>query len=133
MKLVVDASVGVKWFIPEKGSDRAVKLLEDHVNGEVELYAPDLFKVEVMNALRKYHARGVMSDSQLIKSLSILRELGLHLVEISWDLLRKALLRSVRGLTLYDSLYLVLAEELDADLVTADEKLYRFGGRVRLL
>ena len=47
MRLVVDASIAVKWSVIEQDSDLAAKLIEsDH-----ELIAPELLAVEVANAL----------------------------------------------------------------------------------
>ena len=39
---VVDASVVVKWFADEEGSDRALKLRDGHIGGELSLVAPEL-------------------------------------------------------------------------------------------
>jgi predicted nucleic acid-binding protein len=39
---VVDASVVLKWFLPEPDSITADLLLEKFLNDEVELLAPDL-------------------------------------------------------------------------------------------
>ena len=49
MTLVVDASVALKWFVDEDGSDRAVALLD----GDEPLIAPDLVVAEVCNAAWK--------------------------------------------------------------------------------
>lgn len=48
-KVVVDASVVVKWFVPEIHSAPAARLLDS----DVVLYAPDLIGSEVGNTLRK--------------------------------------------------------------------------------
>jgi predicted nucleic acid-binding protein len=50
---VVDASVVLKWFLPEKDSGLADSLLEDFLNGDAELIAPDLILLEAANALWK--------------------------------------------------------------------------------
>lgn len=39
---MVDASVAVKWFAPERGQEKALRLLEKYRDGEVEVYAPSL-------------------------------------------------------------------------------------------
>ena len=53
MPYVVDASVAVKWFLPEPYQDKAKKLLRDFVNQDVQLLAPDLIVLEVGSALWK--------------------------------------------------------------------------------
>jgi predicted nucleic acid-binding protein len=50
---VVDASVVLKWFLPEPDSAAADFLLEKFLNDEVELVAPDLILVEAASALWK--------------------------------------------------------------------------------
>jgi predicted nucleic acid-binding protein len=51
MKYVIDSSVAFKWVVAELDSDRALRLLDDSVNGIHDLIAPDLFPTEVANAL----------------------------------------------------------------------------------
>jgi predicted nucleic acid-binding protein len=45
--IVVDASVAVKWFIPEAGEEAAAKLL----GGKKRLIAPALIRLEVTGTL----------------------------------------------------------------------------------
>ena len=55
MRLVVDASVAVKWLVEEEGSASAERLLE----GDHDLHAPRLMVPEIANALwRKAGSRG---------------------------------------------------------------------------
>ena len=49
MKVVVDASVAAKWFLPEIHSDAAARLLDP----AIALYAPDLIVPEFGNILWK--------------------------------------------------------------------------------
>ena len=48
MRLLVDASVAVKWFLPEELSDAADALL----TGEHEICAPDFMLVETHSGKR---------------------------------------------------------------------------------
>jgi len=126
VKLVIDASVGVKWFVPEPLSDKALAILEDFRDGRVELYAPRIFMLEVASALRKYCVRGLVERSIVAASLRVLRDIDIVYMEINWDLVDKALSYSLeRGVTAYDAAYIVAARNLGARLVTADERLYR--------
>ena len=54
---VVDASIAVKWFIPEEHSEQALELLKSFSKEETELYAPATLKIEFTNAIRKYNVR----------------------------------------------------------------------------
>ncbi|MEM3995420.1 MAG: type II toxin-antitoxin system VapC family toxin, partial [Thermofilum sp.] len=51
LEAVVDASVVVKWFVEEEGSDRALEVRDRYVSGELKLIAPELLPFEVLNAL----------------------------------------------------------------------------------
>jgi predicted nucleic acid-binding protein len=53
-RIVVDASVVVKWLLPEIHSEAAKRLLAD----ELQLWAPDLVWAEVGNVLWKRSRRG---------------------------------------------------------------------------
>jgi predicted nucleic acid-binding protein len=48
-RVVVDASVVVKWFIPEQGHANARELLLAARDRRVDLHAPDLLLAEVAN------------------------------------------------------------------------------------
>lgn len=50
---VVDTSIVVKWLNTERENDieLANRLLEDALNGKIELVAPELVKYEVANVL----------------------------------------------------------------------------------
>jgi predicted nucleic acid-binding protein len=49
---VIDASVAIKWFSEEEGSDRALAVRNDHIDRRKTLVAPDLLVYEIANALR---------------------------------------------------------------------------------
>lgn len=57
MRIVVDTSALISLFLPEKGSERVRKLLEEHD----DLHFLDLIYYEFPNALRKRVARGEIS------------------------------------------------------------------------
>lgn len=53
MQYVIDASVAVKWFLPELHSDKAEVLLKGFLTEGLSLTAPDLLVPEVGNTLWK--------------------------------------------------------------------------------
>lgn len=50
-RIVVDASVAVKWFAAERDVDKALKLKDSYQAEDLKV-APTLISYEVMNALR---------------------------------------------------------------------------------
>jgi predicted nucleic acid-binding protein len=119
-RIVVDASVVVKWLLPEIHSEAAKRLLAD----ELQLWAPDLVWSEVGNVLWKRWRRGELPADVVQALLRDFRRfpLSVHpsdlLLQAAWEVAH-ALDRSF-----YDSLYLALAAALDCPLVTADRKLW---------
>lgn len=116
---VVDASVAVKWFVPEALSDEAVSLLDS----PRELLAPDLLYPEAGNILWKKVGRGEIEARDARDILAALVHVPLSVVPSS-TLVEAALeIALVHGRTVYDGLYVALAVARDAVLVTADGRL----------
>ena len=117
--VVVDASVAVKWCLPDEHLPEAEALLGP---GYVRL-CPDLLFAEVGNALwkRVRAGRGTGEDAQ--QALAGLRLVPWRITP-AWLLAEAALELALQtGRTVYDCLYLALAVREDTVLVTADEKL----------
>jgi len=116
---VVDASVAAKWLFEEELTANARALL----GAERPLVAPDLIYAEVANVAWKRALRGEISSEHARVSVRALPQL-LSLSVPTVGLLNSAL---DVALTLehpvYDCLYLALAEQREAHLVTADTRL----------
>ncbi len=125
-KVVVDASVAVKWVIPEDYSDDAVRLRNDFLDGKIEVHAPEIIPIEVASALRKYHLRGIIDKDVAEKALSLIVRSDIILHKSSLDRLLEALNISFDlGISIYDAVYIELTRELEAFMYTADDKLLR--------
>jgi len=126
--LVVDASVAIKWVVPEILSEHADRVLA----GDHDLAAPDLLATEAANALWKKILRKEMSSRDAHEALDLLLHGGL-----TWHpthaLLPRALdLARLSRHPVYDCVYLALAEQLGATLVTADAFLLKVAGARRI-
>jgi len=123
-RYVVDASVAVKWLIPEEHSEHTMKLLDDWFEQGLELNAPRLLRLEVTNALTKYAERGTIDAGKAQEGFKIFKGIALNYVEEDWGLIEDALKASTTtGLSIYDAVYFVLARRLEATLITADRRL----------
>lgn len=123
-KLVLDASVVLKSYLPEEGSAQAQAIFKDRALGYVGLLAPSLMPYEVTNALlvalrkqRIDQARAEEILREFIKLGIPTRELG-GLEERAWTLALE------HQRTAYDAAYLALAEREGLQLVTGDKRLY---------
>jgi predicted nucleic acid-binding protein len=119
--LVVDASVGVKWFVPEVLSAEA----RQWRNGPDELHTlAFFFDLEIANILWKKVARAeiIRTDADSIIGQLPVLPLARHpeppLLATAFDLA----IRTQR--TVYDCLYLALAVQLNGRMLTADQRLY---------
>jgi predicted nucleic acid-binding protein len=124
--VVVDASVAVKWCLPSRREElvaEAEELLASSRRDEVRFLVPDLFWVELANALWKAVRRAEMSSDNAASAMSFMRDLGIATLP-SLDLVPQALdLAISHSRTVYDSLYVALAIQSDSELITADERL----------
>lgn len=117
--VVVDASVAVKWFLPEREADRAAAMLR----GRLRLIAPDLLWIEVASVLWKVARRGAISADEARRMIAGTAAFPVETAE-SLPLLPEALRIATRtDRTVYDCLYLALAALEGASLVTCDERL----------
>ncbi len=122
--IILDASVAVKWYFPEAGSDLAIELLDSHVG---RLAAPDLMAIEVNAALVR---KGNMDKAQCNGIRVMLADFAARLANGDVNLTRtgeKGVARAAHlaldlGYPLKDCIYLALAMELDCELVTCDAK-----------
>jgi predicted nucleic acid-binding protein len=121
---VVDASVVLKWFLPEPDSAAADLLLEKFLNDEVELLAPDLVLVEAASALwKRVMIRKELSADEATLIYQDLLTLPLTLSPsgtVADAALRVALKHNH---SVYDALYCALAIQRHCDFVTADRTL----------
>ncbi len=124
--LVVDASVAAKWVLPgahEPFSDEALRLLKQWLDRKINLVVPDFFWVELTNVLWKAVRRGRCTNEIAGVALAALLDYQIPTIP-SLNLLNPALQIGVlHGRSVYDCIYVVLALEAKAELVTADEKL----------
>lgn len=119
-RVVIDASVALKWFHEEPDTDRAEALQQRIIRGQTHAIVPSLFFYEVTNALiwkAGSSPDGILAAHRILEHLPFDVREGRHfLLE---DAIRIAHLRRV---SVYDAIYLACAITSDAVLITADKK-----------
>jgi predicted nucleic acid-binding protein len=123
MKYVVDSSVAFKWVVAEIEHEKAERLREAYRNGVHELLAADIFPAEVANALLMAERGGRISDHAplLFDVLTTCPRLHPTLPLLP----RVSAIVSLAKVTIYDALYVALAEREGCEFVTADARLVR--------
>ena len=117
--MVIDASVAVKWFVPEEYSEKAREILL--LRG---LAAPELIWAEFGNALLKKMSHRQLTIVQISEAALNFERIGIRSHPIKPLMARAAALAVYTRLSIYDAFYLELAEKLRCALVTADRKLF---------
>jgi predicted nucleic acid-binding protein len=128
--IVLDASAVLELLLRTPGGDRVERRL---VAAET-LHAPYLLDVEVSQVLRRYCLSRVLDASRAAFALQDLAALDIARYPHEPMLARMWELRA--NLTAYDAAYVVLAETIDARLLTFDARMARASGhraRVELL
>ncbi len=124
--LVIDASVAAKWFLAEPDSEQALKLARLAATRSVTLHAPDIWVAECANAIWKTAVKLRRIDPQAARAAVAWLKRAPVRDAASRPLLPRAYaIASEAGITVYDALYLTLAEALDTQVVTADGALVR--------
>lgn len=120
---VLDASVAVRWVVPERGSDEAAALLGQ----SLAWLAPRLFVTEVASALRRKVSGGEISGHVASHALgAIVDAIDDGVIQLAEDehIAASALTLAITlDRKVPDCLYLALAEREGAALATADRRL----------
>jgi len=116
--IVIDASI-LANVVGDDGDDGHRARLEFRNAGDVA--APDLVDVETVAVLRKRWIAGTVSDDRFAAAIDDLEQLDLDRYPALRFMRRAYQLRA--NVTAYDSAYVALAEALDCELLTADQRL----------
>lgn len=129
MSLIVDASVAIRWYLPEDGWREAEAILHE----PEELIAPDLIIAEIGSAIWKRIRRGDIPrgfETGLLERAASAFDVLVPSSELGSDALKLAL--SV-GHPIYDCFYLSLCRRENAGLVTADRRLAAIASEIGIL
>ncbi len=121
MTICLDASIIVKFLVYESGSDNALEWLNSH-DGE-EFVAPAFFPAEVASVLQRRVRKGEVTFEERDDAFDILESMQIRSVW-DFDLIRRAieLADRISQPTIYDTVYLAVAEREQCSLMTADER-----------
>ena len=115
--LVLDASASVELLLDTPAGRR----LHELVPSDARWWVPEHFYAEVTGALRRAELRATVPAARVAEASAALMSAPLRRAQVR-PLLNEAWAKRT-NLTIADALYVVLAEHLGADLVTADRKL----------
>jgi len=121
--IVLDASIILKMIFEEQDTLLALQLREKHITAEDKIAAPELLYYELANVLATKVPISVKNAS------SVLTEI-FNLEFMTFTLGEEEFLTSISAsrkykISIYDASYVILAERLSCDFITADMKLFK--------
>ncbi len=121
MRLVVDASVAIKWLLNEAGSPHAREFLERFRTGDDDLLAPDLIVSEIGNALRSAAVLKKRIPTEIVAgAMADFLRIELPTRRAGPTASRAVELALQYNATFYDAAYVALALEEGIPILTTD-------------
>lgn len=114
--IVIEASAMVDALVDQPADPILLALLADE-----DLHAPALLDYEVASALRGHSIAGRLSEQRMADAVEDF--LALRIERHSLAPMMRNVLDLRDNYTVYDAAYIVLAQALEAPLVTADTKI----------
>ena len=119
---MIDASVGIKWFLNEPDSLPARDLLKEIGSHQREFVVPELFFFEVYAVCIRRH-----TDPQKFarEGMGLLHRIPLTRIPMTVDLAELGYPFVKAGLTGYDAIYAALAKKVKGRWITYDKEAAR--------
>ena len=124
-RFVLDASVAVAWLLDDEDEMRAAAALV-RIETEAAL-VPQFWHLDVRNALLGAERRGRIRVDEVNERMRSLGELPVR-TDTEPQLGTAFALARTHGLSMYDAVYLELAQRSDGPLATLDKALARAAG-----
>ena len=131
---VVDTSALIRLFVPDgslpDGFDEFLRGVERGINTAI---APELLLAEAANVINKKRKSEEFDENESDQLLSDILSVPIRLFPHQPVILRAFEMAGEHNLTVYDTLYLALAEDHGAVIFSADRKLLKIAAQLQLL
>lgn len=133
MMWVIDTSALIRLFVPDGPlHPEAETAFNRAATGADLVLAPHLLLAEAANVLLRKRRRDELSAQELRELLQAVESLPIRLCEHGPLLFPACALAEAHGLSAYDALYLAVAEQHSARLITNDEGLAKVARAIGL-
>lgn len=118
--VVVDTSIVFKWLQEEDNRHLSLKILEDFLDGNQEILAPDILLYELANILS---FKKELEIVEAIEAWNLFVDFKIKIYIPNTDFLAKCLEFAKKyNISVYDASFTVLAQENKCNFITADQK-----------
>ena len=123
--LVLDANIGYHVFVPQPGQSHLQALLSARQAVGCDFVAPTLWRYEVTSILTKALQQRQLTQAETTNALAYSLSFPIRLIEPDSELTRAAFqwTLKLKRAAAYDSFYLALAQQLQCELWTYDQRL----------
>jgi predicted nucleic acid-binding protein len=121
---VIDTSALIRLFVPDGPIHPQAEMAFNRATSGADLIlAPQLLLAESGNVLQRKRRRGELSEPELNELLQAVLAMPIRYCEHETLLLPACGLAETYGLSVYDAIYLALAEQQGAQVMTCDDAL----------
>ena len=118
--------MAVKWLVTEEYTEEADALARRWLAEGTQMVAPYHMRVEATNAIYKRLVRGERTLEAVAVGIEVLLTMNIEFRDVSGLHIRATQLAAeLRQGAVYDAHYLALAESLECELWTADQRFQR--------
>lgn len=127
--ICVDASVAVKWLLPEEDSEAAMALLRDAITDGTKLVGPPHLGVEVTSAVYRRMRQGDITREEMERQLERFSSITIETVaDRGLPGMAVALALEFGWPLPYDAFYLAAGILCECEVWTADRRFHRDAG-----
>jgi predicted nucleic acid-binding protein len=130
--VVVDSSLAIFTVVDSDQSFMAMRVWANLLSFGSKFYAPALWLYETTSVIRKLTALNKITENEAEAALIILDQMEIQFIPEDLRLRQAALIWAtrLRQKAAYDGFYLAAAEQLGAELWTADQALVNYARQV---
>lgn len=123
--VVVDSNLAIFTVVDSEQSSLATRVWFHLLSSGAKFYAPGLWVYETTSVIRKYCALNKITEKEAQEALIILDQMQIQWIPEDLQLRQAALNWATRlkQIVAYDGFYMAAAEQLKAELWTADQTL----------
>ena len=122
--VVLDTSALLRFYIPDEPVPQGLeRLMADMERDEAVVIVPELLLVETAQVLYKKQTQNILNQTEATRLLEEITGLPLHVARQQEYILDAYLTANRLDISVYDALFVALAQSFSAILITADLKL----------